>query len=189
MLTNNAKVLQTNSLLESYDVFQQGLTLYDGSDVSQYSGYYYVNVHSFYKLKTLMKTPADATYVGTNKTTPIRGVVFGTGTTAPTENDYKLSGDAIAGLSNSNITMNEEATYDDSGAAITVVYTISNTTGAEITIGEVGLLDTLKTKESSVYAEKYHTILWERTVLGSPVTIPAGGVGQVTYTIRMNYPT
>ena len=32
--------------------------------------------------------------------------------------------------------------------------------------------------------------IWvERTVLETPVTIPAGGVGQVTYTIRMNYPT
>lgn len=27
-----------------------------------------------------------------------------------------------------------------------------------------------------------------RTVFDTPVTIAAGGVGQVTYTIRMNYP-
>lgn len=58
--------------------------------------------------------------------------------------------------------------------------TITNNNETDITIGEVGIV--YQTGSS-------YSVLFERTVLESPITIPAGGVGQVTYTIRMNYPT
>ena len=59
------------------------------------------------------------------------------------------------------------------------VLTITNNNATDITIGEVGI----------VYQGSNTAALLERTVLDSPITIPAGGVSQITYTIRMNYPT
>lgn len=110
------------------------------------------------------------------------GVVLGTGNTPPTMDDIKLAGDIITTFDyNSNVTI---AVADD-GVAITAVYTITNTGASEITIGEVCLIGNAYNGANT--AEKYK-ILLERTALEIPITIAPGGVGQVTYTIRMNYP-
>ena len=109
------------------------------------------------------------------------GVVFGTGTTPPTIDDYCLSGDLITGISCSAVVSNAD---DDNGVTTTAVYTVTNANSEDITIGEIGLMASLDNTSSS---DKKAFI--ERTVLDTPITIPAGGVGQVTYTIRMNYPT
>lgn len=105
------------------------------------------------------------------------GVVFGTDDTAPTFDDYKLSGDLITTMSASASVV---VTKDDDGYTYVATYTISNTGSADITIKEVGLI--LRGRSNSSF-------LIERTVLEAPLTIPASGVGQLVYTIRMNYPT
>lgn len=104
------------------------------------------------------------------------GVYFGNGTTPPTLDDYTFSGEI---LKNAGATSSVNIEEDDDGATYTAVYTISNTGDTDFTVSEVGL----------VWAYSTYRILFERTVLDTPVTIPAGGVGQVTYTIRFNYPT
>ena len=106
------------------------------------------------------------------------GVVFGTGTTPPTVDDIKLSGEWIGGLSCSIAASYE---WHDYYVDIISIYTITNTNATDITIGEVALM-------CSVSQYDYPTMM-ERTVLDTPVTIPAGGLGQVNYTIRMNFPT
>ena len=111
------------------------------------------------------------------------GVRFGTGDTPPTLDDYKLSGNNVTGLTFST---NVVWVKDDDGDGATATYTITNNNTTDVTIQEVGLFQqiyTTRSKEDSTYQ------LWERTVLDSPVTIPAGGVGQITYTLRVNYPT
>lgn len=105
------------------------------------------------------------------------GVVFGTGSVEPKFDDHKLSGDLITTIS---AACSVSPTLDDGGCTFTGMYTLTNTGSEEIIIGEVGLI------MNSPYSG---TFLIERTVLDSPVTIPAGGIGQVTYTIRFNYPT
>lgn len=107
------------------------------------------------------------------------GVIFGSGTIPPTIDDYNLSGSLLTTITAS---VNYNFTTDDSGVCYEAVYTITNTGASEITIGEIGLL----AGGDSAPNKKF---LVERTVLDNPVTIPAGGIGQVTYTIRMNYPT
>lgn len=104
------------------------------------------------------------------------GVIFGDGDTEPIVDDYKLSGNLISGLSASVV---QTQTVEDDYMEIENVYTLTNTNTTEVTIREVAYCHQL-----SAYG-----VLMERTVLDEPVTIPAGGVGQVTYTIRMNYPT
>ena len=111
------------------------------------------------------------------------GTHIGTGTTPPTINDYCFSGDLITDFTYScSLTKNS----DENGSSITALYTITNTGDTAFTIGEIGLTASLGNNN---YSDIQYIGLLERTVLETPVTIEPGGVGQVTYTIRMNYPT
>ena len=116
------------------------------------------------------------------KTTDYGGVVLGDGTTPPTIDDYKLSGNVISGFT---YTKALTITNDESGVTLSCLFTITNTSDIGFTIGELGLLASVA---SGSYTEATK-ILLERTVLDTPVSIPAGGIGQVTYTIRINHPT
>ena len=109
------------------------------------------------------------------------GVVFGDGSDPVSADDYCLSGNIIGGIASSaSISRVHCAEY----AEFTAIYTITNGGSAEITISEIGYYGMLPYSSTA-----FMSTLVERTVLDSPVTIPAGGVGQITYTIRMNYPT
>ena len=109
------------------------------------------------------------------------GVILGTGNTPPTPEDYALSGEIITNFAfSAAVTIMEDA----GGCTWSALYTITNTADTDITIREIALM----VSNSNYTGKDYHALI-ERTVLDSPVTIPAGGVGVVTYTIRMNYPT
>ena len=110
------------------------------------------------------------------------GVIFGTGSTPPSIDDYCLSGEIVTGF---NWTANVNKTESDSGVSVKAIYTITNTISESITIREVALMSALH----GAYNGAAYCGLIERTVLDNPVTIPAGGVGQVVYTITFNYPT
>lgn len=112
------------------------------------------------------------------------GVIFGDGTTPPTRDDFRLSGSVISTLS---ATASGGFTTDNDGATGTYTYTVTNTGSADITIAEVGLITGGHSTSSRTGAQ--YKLLMDRTVLDTPITIPAGGIGQVTYTIRFNYPT
>lgn len=108
------------------------------------------------------------------------GVIFGSGTASPTVDDYTMAGELFA---TGSVSANVERSFDDEGAYWTATYTITNTGDEDFTVGEIGL-----------YANSNSTnvkgpFLIERTVLETPITIPAGGVGLVTYNIRLVYPT
>ena len=112
------------------------------------------------------------------------GVVLGSGTTSPTIDDYTLSGEVFHKF---NFTADVTKECDEDGVTFTAIYTITNTGDSDFTIGEIGLITTL-TGSTGSGDESYRGLL-ERTVLDTPVTIQAGGIGQVTYSIRVNYPT
>lgn len=107
------------------------------------------------------------------------GIVLGSGTTPATVDDYKLESQIRSGLACSLVTTGD----DDNNAVYTI--TATNTTSEDIVIGEVG-----------IYARGFYAsgnssvlILTERTVLEAPITIEPGGVGQVTYSIKLPYPS
>lgn len=129
------------------------------------------SIYNTLRLNYLMKTIPLGTHLKNV------GAVFGTGNSAAID-DYTLSGTLLTSAHISAV-CSLAADYDNEGMTLTGTYTISNVSANEITISEIGLV----TYNSSVYC------LVEHTVLDTPVTIPAGGVGQVTYTIRFNYPT
>ena len=107
------------------------------------------------------------------------GVVLGSGSTPPTLDDYTLENMIVEGLSGSVTN-----TAVDENHNVTKTYTITNTSDEDITIAEIGI-------HGWVYSQSNRNsvcVLIERTLLEEPVTIPAGGVGIVTYTLGMNIP-
>lgn len=109
------------------------------------------------------------------------GIILGDGTTAPTLSDYKLSGNM---LTSATATVGDSVTIDDNGITRTAVLTVNNTGTTDFVVSEVGLIG--RYNYGSSYADFF---LWERSLLDKPVTIPAGGAGQITYSIRFNFPT
>ena len=103
------------------------------------------------------------------------GVVFGDGDTPATAEDYKLAGNIITGIV---ATANLARSIDNGVAQIVATYTIN--ASSEVTIKEI-------TAFTNAGVSNYYIV--DRTVLDEPVTIPAGGIGQVVYTITFNYPT
>lgn len=128
-------------------------------------------VPSIYKLRTSLDTSSYP------------GVYLGNGTIEPTYDDYWLSGDII---STYTYTATVTSAFDDEGLVVTALYTLTNTGSEAFTVNEIGLVG--NSNPSSGKGSKYNALL-ERTLLESPVTIEPGEVGQITYTIRMNYPT
>ena len=111
------------------------------------------------------------------------GVSFGTGTTPATSSDYwlesALGSTQISVSTPSAVSFSQFDTYEE----YSVTFGITNKTAEAITISEVGLtaLTNMGTSEDYCY------VLVDRTVLDTPVTIPAGQSKQITYTIRFNY--
>lgn len=110
------------------------------------------------------------------------GVVFGTGDREPTADDYTISGNVVSGIS---ATINR--TYEDADDAvrITSVFTITNNNSSEVTIKEAALFAAITWYTTSVQNAR---MMIARMLLESPVTIPAGGVGQVTVSVDVNAP-
>lgn len=114
-------------------------------------------------------------------------VIFGSGNEPATIDDYKFSGETITNITYSYTQLAEYA-EDGSKSESGRIYTITNNNDFDITIGEVGIFGEI------CYQIAYNTyghyfVLFERTALENPITIPAnGGVGQVTYIIKMEYP-
>lgn len=123
---------------------------------------------------------------GTNSSGFSYGTFFGSGNTPPTIDDYKLSGDTIRNCT-SSYTENHTYSEDGSASILSVTYTITNNNDAEITIGEVALFAECYW-QTAYNAFTHHYYMFERTALEAPITIAPGGVGQITYTIQMNYP-
>lgn len=118
------------------------------------------------------------------------GVVFGNGTAAESIDDYNMSGDLFTTY---EVSSTNEYVVDDNGASRTITYTLTNTGTEDFTVSEIGIIGYLSERfdalKSTGYDYYYATnILLERTLLETPITIPANnGVGQVSYTISMNF--
>ena len=108
------------------------------------------------------------------------GLSFGTGTTPATASDYCL--ESILGTTQISASVPSTVSYSrvDTYEEYSVTFGVTNKTGDAITISEAGL---------TIYDTNnpYPYVLVDRTVLDTPVTIPAGQSKQITYTIRFNY--
>ena len=107
-------------------------------------------------------------------------VEFGNGTTPATTGDYKLDNKITSGI---KVTTPSAVTTEQTDSYISWTVTFGVMASTETTISEIGL--TAKIAYST--GIKSAAILVDRTVLDTPITIPAGQSKQITYTIRFNY--
>lgn len=131
-----------------------------------------------YSLQALMNQTFITTYFMAPASSSMFGVVFGTGNVAPTPDDTTISGNFI---DSTKIAVTRLFSYDFDAQpmAISCEYTIANNGSNPITIAEIALFDNF------LSSGKSYPYLIDRTVLESPITIAAGGVGKVTYTIEL----
>lgn len=118
------------------------------------------------------------------------GVIFGNGTGIPSASDRALFGDYLSSLTSKNVTVTVNHSANDVKQSTTAVYSITNTTSEDLTISEIGLLFEAESYYGTASYERCSLpYLFEHSVLDNPITIPPAGIGQVTYTIEMEYPT
>ena len=113
------------------------------------------------------------------------GFHLGSGTTAPTENDYKMETDIT-----SNVTCTLASTsrgVDSNGKQyMEFVYTVTNTAASgNMTIGECGLVSSNINccTSASATSASGNNILIDRTVLATPITIAPQGSAALKYRI------
>jgi hypothetical protein len=111
------------------------------------------------------------------------GIRVGSGNIEATGNDYKMDSMITSGLTSSNPTM----TYgEDSGNPyLEYLFTLTNTTGADIVVNEIGYVQSVRTATSSGGSATIVTpILLDRTVLSTPVTVPANSSAAIKYRLK-----
>ena len=113
-------------------------------------------------------------------------IIIGSGSTPATENDYALESRITSGLSVVSYTPSKET--DANGNVIKRFdFTLQNTSGSDITIAEVGIryyIQGYRTGAGTTGSTKNGFILFERTVLSTPVTIAAGDAAAIRYTVE-----
>ena len=105
-------------------------------------------------------------------------VRFGSGTTPATVNDYKLESQIDSDITVANPSA---VTTEQTDSYILWTATFGVSASVETTISEIGLIS------KAHIANGNAATLVDRTVLDTPITIPAGQSKQITYTIRFNY--
>lgn len=113
------------------------------------------------------------------------GIRLGTGTTAPTENDYSLESVITSGLSAS---INNSSIRNSSGNIETIfAVTVTNTSASNITIGEIGYYGVQPMYDSEgSSSSSNHNVMYDRTLLNAPVTISAGDSATINYRVTAN---
>jgi len=127
--------------------------------------------------------PGSRTETFTNSETAA-GISIGTGRTAAKETDFNLERTITSGIS---VTVTSKTAGVDSPVKpfIKYVLTVTNNSGAAITVSEIGYKQTLKgsTFPRGTSGDDIVCLL-DRTVLDSPVTIEAGDAGIIEYTLE-----
>lgn len=150
------------------------------------SGYAYNKVikdrtdTSFYPSHGLAFT---STYVGNTNS----GVIFGTGNTPATDEDIDLESQITSGLSVASPIVTKG--MDGTKCFVTLRYVVSNTTSADIIIKEVGMrcAVTAGTSAGQTTGLSNRYILADRTVLATPLTVPASSNAVLEYTLESDW--
>ena len=106
------------------------------------------------------------------------GLVFGTGNTPPTIDDYWLSGDLITGTT--IVARNTNSHASEGKNIIEYVITVGNSNADTIVINEFGLVGSLY-----VGYNQGTICMLDRVVLDAPLTLASGEQGVITYTINV----
>ena len=112
------------------------------------------------------------------------GIKVGSSNAAESASDYTLASLITAGISGSVVL--HSRTVDASGnSKVTLIVTVTNTGATDVTISEIGYFVQMKggTTVGSTSTTIYYIML-DRTLLDTPVTIPANSSATITYVIQ-----
>lgn len=105
-------------------------------------------------------------------------IILGSDNTPETGESYKLKNEITSGL---NVALTRRVVDNDDGSHSSIVIAnCTNTSSAPITVGEVGMRKLVNFYFTST------TAVFDRTPLGTPLTIQPGEVGRIVYTITMS---
>ena len=111
------------------------------------------------------------------------GIVIGTGTKAPTPQDYELENQIANGTGSGQMTYNSPSftapSVSGNTTSMTITQSFQNQSGASITVSEVGIQVDLYASSGYTYALIVHDLL------SSPITVPNLSILQITYTISV----
>lgn len=182
--TKNLALLGGASLRKAYIAPPYPIKTYGGTDVGKFcigsgdDSYYFENTQLFSWEGSAYLTLKTDTTASHGSRYPF--IMFGTGTTPATTEDYKLESLITSGISLFASDTSQNISFDEELLEITrkvnITATIKNTSSEDITITEVGLANNVYT--NSGYYRESNTcalMLIYREVLETAVTIPAGG--------------
>ena len=113
--------------------------------------------------------------------TGVYGTFFGTGRTPPTMDDYKLESPITDGTLHSQ-SVTPLRGFEQDHARLYATHEVHNSGSNDVTITEVGVFGLGASISDNAF-------LLDRTVLDTPITIPAGGSKSITVAIQFNYPS
>lgn len=115
------------------------------------------------------------------------GIIFGTGNTPATDEDYEIESQITSGITVASPIISKG--MDGDKCYITLRYVVSNTTSSDIIIKEVGLRGSTmcgtSAGQTTSISKKY--ILFDRTVLTTPLTVPASSNAVLEYTLESDW--
>ena len=106
------------------------------------------------------------------------GFVIGSGSTQPTEYDYKLEQMITSGFSSAVLAFDQSDANGNPGAKFQ--FTITNTSNEPITISEIGTLGYCNQVSNG------NVLLVDRTLLNTPITIQPGDFAIIVYELYVD---
>lgn len=139
--------------------------------------YYFANLSAY---------PGNVTVAFSLSNTAV-GIHVGTGDTAATENDYTLASLITAGLSGV-ITLSKGMDANDC-PYVTYNLVLTNSTSADIVVKEIGMFqqESCGASAGATSGLSNRVFMVDRTVLDTPVTVPANGNAAIYYTLKTSY--
>lgn len=129
-------------------------------------------------------TPSKNVYIGSQNNA---GIYVGTGQTPATEEDYNLENKIVSGLTPGSTTA--RGGVDENGNPyIEYTFMLSNTTANDIIVREIGYIQIANLASTIGGTASGGRILIDRTVLSTPVTVPANGDAVIRYTLKTVQP-
>ena len=165
MLTNNFY----NLLLNEMNMPGQQTT------VTKYNGSAAITIDPMFLLQGLRYVRS-----GSPSTAGMYGIFFGTGTTLPTREDYTLESPITNGTLSSSCGGVLKG-LDADQARLYATHEVKNSGSTDVTITEVGVFGCASDTSTNVF-------LLDRTVLDTPITIPAGQSKSITVAVQFDYP-
>lgn len=126
-------------------------------------------------------------FLTTRTTLGATGIALGSGTTPATKSDYNIENQITSGLSVAIVPTNG---VEQGNPFIEYAMTVSNTSNAAITIAEIAYFQQVASQSTiGSTGTSVHGIMFDRTVLATPVTIAPGDYESISYKLMTSEPS